>query len=91
VRKDTSMGPNMRWIEVAAKEAETVLVLYPKKAMPNFEELKPSLVFECKNIEETYETMKKNGVELEGEPVAMGFGKFATFFDESGNRLGLRE
>lgn len=90
IRKDMSMGPAMRWIEVSPKGAETVLVLFPKKGMPNFEELKPSLVFECSNIEETYETMKNNGVQFEGEPAQMGFGKFATFYDESGNRFGLR-
>ncbi|RYL93509.1 VOC family protein [Sporolactobacillus sp. THM7-4] len=90
VRKDMSMGPGMRWIEVSSKDAETVLVLYPKKAMPNYEELKPSIVFECKEIDKTYETMKNNGVEFEGEPVKMQFGTFVSFFDESGNRFGLR-
>jgi lactoylglutathione lyase len=90
IRKDMSMGPNMRWIEVSSKSAETVLVLFPKKCMPNHEDMKPSLVFECEDIDKTYETMKNNGVQFEGEPVVMGFGKFTSFYDESGNKFGLR-
>ncbi|TLS51368.1 VOC family protein [Paenibacillus antri] len=91
VRKDMPMGPSMRWIEVSPPNAgETVLVLYPKQAMPNAGELKPSMVFECSDIQGTYAEMKSNGVSFEGEPAKMGFGTFATFFDESGNRFGLR-
>ena len=68
VRKDMPMGPSMRWIEVSPPNAgETVLVLYPKQAMPNAGELKPSLVFECSDIQGTYASMKSNGVLFEGD------------------------
>src|SRR5271163_3567999 len=44
-RKD--MGNGSSWLEVAPKGAPTALVLYPKKLMTNYAELKPSIVFYC--------------------------------------------
>lgn len=90
VVKDTQMGPQFRWLEVAPKGAETVLVLFSKAAMPNHNEMKPSLVFNCDDVDKVYEELKNKGVTFEGQPQNMGFGKFVSFFDESGNQFGLK-
>ncbi|PLR99838.1 VOC family protein [Bacillus sp. T33-2] len=85
VKAERQMGPNAYWLEVAPEGAETALVIYPRSMMKNWEELQPSIVFECENIEAVYEKMKQNGVEFEDELKAMQWGTFATFKDEDGN------
>lgn len=47
--------------------------------------MKASIVFECDNIQDTYETMKANGVQIKGEPQEMQWGTFVHFSDEDGN------
>jgi predicted enzyme related to lactoylglutathione lyase len=79
------MGPNGSWLEVAPKGAESALVIYPKSMMTNWQELKPSIVFVCDDIEATYSKMLENGVVFEGALQKMQWGTFATFKDEDGN------
>lgn len=62
VQRDQPMGPKASWIEVGPKDAESCLVIYPKSMMPNYQELKRSIVFLCDDIETTYEQLKANGV-----------------------------
>lgn len=84
VRRNQPMGPQANWIEVGPKGAETCLVLYPKSMMPNWAELKPSIVFECSNIQQTFEEMKAKGVTfIEGLEV-MQWGTYARFRDVDG-------
>ena len=90
LRKNIDMGNGMTWMEVAPKGAESCLVIYPKKLMTNFAELKPSIVFTCDNIEEVCVDLKKNGVSFSKELSSMGWGKFASFKDEDGNEFGLK-
>ncbi|MBD0379828.1 VOC family protein [Paenibacillus sp. WST5] len=84
------MAPGAFWLEVAPPGAESALVIYPKSMMKNYEELKPSIVFVCEDIQSTYDTMKANGVEFEGELSKMQWGTFATFKDEDGNTFLLK-
>jgi lactoylglutathione lyase len=91
VRDKKDMGNGMFWLEVAPKEAESCLVIYPKKLMPNFNELKPSIVFACHNIDLFCKELKEKGVIFSKEPANLPWGKFATFLDEDGNEFGLRE
>lgn len=84
------MGPNAFWLEVAPKGAQTAVVIYPKAMMKNSNERKPSIVFECDNIFETYEAMKAKGVEFLGEPQQMQWGMFVQFKDEDGNEFVLK-
>jgi lactoylglutathione lyase len=84
------MGPAGSWLEVGPEGAETAIVIYPKSMMKNWAELKPSIVFVCDDIEATYEKMKANGVEFEGELQKMQWGTFATFKDEDGNSFLLK-
>ncbi len=90
LRLDQPMGPSASWIEVAPKGAESCLVIYPKSMMTNWAEMKPSVVFVCEDIEGTYETMKKNGVQFKGELQKMQWGTFATFLDLDGNEFLLK-
>jgi lactoylglutathione lyase len=75
---------------VGPEGAETALVIYPKSMMENWAEKKPSIVFECDDIEATYQKMKENGVQFEGEPKKMQWGTFAIFKDEDGNSFVLK-
>lgn len=58
--------------------------------MPNWQELKPSIVFECDDIHTTYETLKGRGVEFVEEPKTMSWGTFAEFRDTDSNEFLLR-
>lgn len=89
--RSESMGPGGSWIEVAPTGSQTRLVLYPKSMMKNWEELKPSIVFECADIEKTYEKMRGNGVQFLSEPQKMNWGTFAQFRDPDGNTFLLKE
>lgn len=91
VKRNEPMGPEASWVEVAPKGADSCLVLYPKKMMPNHAEMKPSIVFECVNIQQTFEEMKAKGVTfLEGLKV-MEWGTFARFTDLDGNEFLLKD
>jgi lactoylglutathione lyase len=83
--RETPMSPDASWLEVAPKGAQTALVLYPKKLMKNWAELKPSIVFETDDIMGDYAAMKARGVEFLGEPNKMAWGTFVQFKDLDGN------
>ncbi|OEH93103.1 VOC family protein [Bacillus solimangrovi] len=84
------MGPNVSWIEVAPKNAQTRLVLYPKSMMQGSESMKASIVLECDNVFDTYEQLKINGVQFIDEPKEMQWGTFVQFRDEEGNQYLLK-
>lgn len=90
VYENEKMTSEFSWIEVGPKDTTTHLVIYPKKLMKNWEELKTSLVFVCDNIEETCERMKENGVVFTSEPKTLPGGTFATFEDLEGNQFILK-
>jgi predicted enzyme related to lactoylglutathione lyase len=90
LRENIDMGNGMTWMEVAPIGAESCLVIYPKKLMTNFAELKPSIVFHCEHIEQVCDNLKKNEVIFSKELSTMGWGKFASFKDEDGNTFGLK-
>lgn len=91
VKNKKDMGNGLYWLEVAPKDAQTALVLFPKKLMPNYAELKPSIVFTTDDIEARCATLKQRGVEFKDELANLGWGKFASFLDPDGNEFGLRE
>ena len=55
-----------------------------RSMMKGWDTMRPSLVFQCGNIDEAYERMKRNGVKFEGEPQRMPWGTFVQFYDEDG-------
>lgn len=91
IRRDLPMGPGARWVEMAPPGAESCIVIYPKSMMEDWAERKPSMVFECDDIEQTHREMADRGVEFSQEPKEMPWGMFAIFLDPEGNWYGLRE
>lgn len=91
VHRNESMGPAGNWIEVGPEGAQSCLVIYPKTLMPNWEELKPSIVFACDNIQQTYERMAAAGVKFLEAPNRMAWGTYARFEDIDGNEFLLKE
>jgi lactoylglutathione lyase len=91
VHNEHEIGPDARWIEVGPPGAESCLVIYPRSMMKDWAERKPSIVFECQEIQPTFEQMRDNGVVFEQEPQKLAWSIFATFLDPDGNLYGLRE
>lgn len=89
-RADHDMGNGYRWLEVAPKNAESCIVLYPKALMKDWEEKKPSIVFLCDDAEKTYEELKAKDVKILDEPKKMRWGVFTTFEDNDGNQFVIR-
>jgi lactoylglutathione lyase len=87
VRRDQAMGPEARWVEVAPPGAQTALVLYPRAMMKGWEEMKPSVVFNCSDIEATVATLWANGVGVIDQPHAMPWGTYAKIADPDGNEF----
>ena len=90
VHRKQLMGPQGDWLEVGPKGAESCLVIYPKAMMEDWAERKPSVVFECENMQETHREMASRGVEFTQEPEKMPWGMFAIFNDLDGNWFGLK-
>jgi len=90
LKNKKEMGNGLYWLEVGPVNAESALVLYPKKLMTNFAELKPSIVFICEDIEKVCNKMQANGVVFTMELTTTAWGKFAKFKDEDGNEFGLK-
>jgi predicted enzyme related to lactoylglutathione lyase len=89
-RRKVPMGNGLFWLEVAPKGAQSGLVLYPKKLMTNWAELKPSVVFQCDDIDAVCAALRKNGVVFAKELAQMPWGQFASFLDLDGNEFGIR-
>lgn len=81
------MGNHLYWLEVAPSEKHTRIVLYPKTLMKKWNELKPSIVFECENVDETYKQLKEKGVAMGEVPKQMSWGKYSSFKDPDGNEF----
>lgn len=91
VHQEETMGPNAKWIEVGLAQAESCLVLYPKAMMKDWAERKLSIVFECQDIQHTYQDMTRRGVQFTQAPKDMAWSWFAMFVDPEGNGYGLRQ
>ncbi len=85
-----SMGREAEWIEVGPKGAQSCIVLYPKAMMQGWAQRIPSIVFQCDDVDSTYEAMSSHGVTFRDRPKDLPWGKFAIFEDPEGNCYGLR-
>ena len=90
VRRRESMGKIGDWLEVAPEGAGSRIVIYPRSAMENWAERKPSIVFECEDARATYDLLKERGVEFDGEPKKMAWGTYVSFRDTDGNEFLLK-
>jgi lactoylglutathione lyase len=95
VKANHSMGPNASWIELGPPSSlQTVemqpccsIVIYPRSMMPNWRELKPSIVFLCDDFEKTYTELKSKGINFIEESKKMAWGTYAKFVDIDGNEF----
>ena len=91
VRRSHSVGLDLSWIELCDEGAESCLVLYPRSMMPDWAERKPSVVFECEDIDRKFRELIAMGVLFTQPPKRLPWGMFAIFQDPEGNWYGLRE
>jgi len=89
--KEIPMGADGCWMEVGPAEGGTVLVIYPRSYMKNWDRMQPSIMFSCRDIQQTYERLKQNGVEFMDKPMKMKWGTFAQFYDTEGYVHFLKE
>jgi predicted enzyme related to lactoylglutathione lyase len=78
-----------RWIELRVPKAETRVVLFTTEEDKNRVGSFMNMSYACDNLEETYQELKKRGVEFENPPKQEPWGKFAIFKDSEGNRFVL--
>jgi lactoylglutathione lyase len=81
------MQNGLHWVEVGPATSTARVVLYPRALMPDWNERKPSIIFECNDVDETYRELRERGVEFQSPPVQMKWGKFSTFRDPDGNEF----
>ena len=89
VRRRLPMGPDAHWIEVAPPGAQTSLVLYPKRMMPSWKELRALVVFHCPDVEAEVRRLEPLDVVITMPPTPLPWGTFAKFTDPDGNEFGL--
>jgi len=65
-------GNGLYWREVAAAGAQSRLVLYPKSLMKDWRERKPSIAFECEDVDRIYQEVKSRGVRRPANEHEMG-------------------
>src|SRR5262245_45317750 len=89
------MGPpghqDQRWIAVAPKGAETRFILYTPPGLEDRVGGFSALMFDCDDIQATYEELKGKGVEFTEAPAMQGWGWWAQFKDPDGNEFGLAQ
>lgn len=90
VRADIPMGPDARWIEVAPPGEDTALSLFTPPGLEDRIGTFGGIVFECEDVNATYEELKRKGVEFSEPPTDQPGGVMATFQDADGNSFVLR-
>ncbi len=105
VKTDAPMGPGMRWLTVCPPEQEGLeIVLMPIMEGPVLDkdtagQLRELIkkgtfgfgVFQCHDLNATYEEMKAKGVNFQKPPTKEFYGYEALFSDDSGNWFSLTE
>jgi predicted enzyme related to lactoylglutathione lyase len=88
---DVPMGDDSRWVTVAPKGAQTAFTL--AKDGPSWSPDKvggfSGVVIEVDDVFQTFDDLKKKGIEFEEQPRAEPWGGWATFKDSEGNVHGL--
>lgn len=91
VQRRHSVGLEASWIELSHEGPGACLALFPRSMMQDWEQRKPSVVFECDNVQQKYEELSARGVVFTQPPKQLPWGMFAIFEDTEGNWHGLRE
>ncbi len=95
VKFEQVMGPNMKWVEVGPSDSEfTTFVLYDKNLMKSQKSdanvLHPSIILSTSNIDDTYNELKNNDVNV-NDIMKMPYGSMFSFKDQDGNEYLVRE
>jgi len=105
VHTDVPMGPGMRWLTVCPPEQPDLeITLMPIQEGMMFkngaaEQMRDLVrkgtfgfgVFQCNDLNTTYEELKKKGVTFKKPPTKEFYGYEALFVDDSGNWFSLGE
>jgi predicted enzyme related to lactoylglutathione lyase len=85
------MGPDMSWIEVAPPGSMTRLALFTPPGLEDRIGSFSQIVFQCDDIQATYEELSQRGVTFTQPPQDQpgGGGVMATFVDPDGNAFVL--
>jgi predicted enzyme related to lactoylglutathione lyase len=86
---DQPFNEKQRWIELRVPKAETRVVLFTPEGQEDRIGTFSPAVFACDNVEQTYEELKKRGVDFDGPPEQQPWGTFAKFKDSEGNQFVL--
>jgi len=103
VHTDAPMGPGMRWLTVCSPEQpelEIILMAIDEGMMFKSDSAKQMRelvskgtfgfgVFECNDLQATYEELKSKGVAFKKPPTKEFYGYEALFVDDSGNWFSL--
>lgn len=90
--QDTPMGEGAgaaRWIEVAPPDRRVVLVLFTPDEHRDRIGTFSSVLFECDDVQRTYQELSAKGVEFPDPPRQEFWGWWAMFKDPDGNTYGL--
>lgn len=83
-------GPQApRWIEVAAPDEQTILVLFTPPGQEDRVGTFSNLIFRCDDLQATYQQLSERGVEFPEPPREEFFGWWSAFRDTDGNTYGL--
>ncbi len=85
-----SMGPSMRWVQVALKGATTSITLvtwFPSMSPGSLN----GLVLETDALDSDVALLRSKGVVIEGGIQEQPWGRFVTFDDPDGNGIVLQE
>jgi lactoylglutathione lyase len=87
-----------RWLEVKPPDESVVLVLSPRRGGEPAREAEVSeslphsnVLFDCDDIQATYEELAARGVDFPQPPTEQRWGRWAMFTDPDGTRYGLGE
>lgn len=86
---DQPMGEDQRWIELKIPGAETRVVLFTADAHKHLIGTLSNIVFASDNVEQTYEELRKRGVDFVQPPKTEEWGTFSVFKDPDGNQFVL--
>jgi predicted enzyme related to lactoylglutathione lyase len=89
VMTDQPMGPGKRWIELSIPGAQTRVVLFTPDGHEDRIGTFFNGSFACDDVEHTYDSLKRRGVEFEEPPAKQPWGTFAKFKDPDGNTFVL--
>jgi uncharacterized glyoxalase superfamily protein PhnB len=89
--QDLPFGEDERWIEVTPPDHNVILVLYTPESQKSLIGTFSNVLFECEDINATYQELSAKGVEFVDTPRKEFWGWWAMFKDPDGNTYGLAQ